>query len=67
MDATVIVAGIGAVPATLGAWAAVIAARRAGSSHTACEQIKSMLHAHMADEKIHYLPERRIGLRRERP
>lgn len=60
MDSTVIVTIVGAVPATLGAWAAVLAAKRSGSGGKDVKRMINMLDAHLKDGNIHYLPDRRI-------
>lgn len=61
MDATVMVTAIGAVPATLGAVAAVLAAKRSGAGGKDVKRMKAMLEAHVLDHNIHYLEERRNG------
>lgn len=60
MQAAIWIAAIGAFPASLAAWAAVIAARRAGVSDPDIAEIKQMLSDHIKDSSIHFQPDSRI-------
>lgn len=62
---TVIAAVVAAIPATLGAWAAVIAAKRSGHGNRKLTRVERMLTDHLTDGEIHYLPDRRLTGRKE--
>jgi hypothetical protein len=61
---SVVVALLAAVPSTLSAWAAVIAARRSGRGDRKLGDLHRLLSAHIRDGEVHYLPDRR-GVRQK--
>lgn len=54
MEPTVIVALIGAVPASLAAWAGVVAARRANGGRRDIRKLWALMEAHVKDGSIHH-------------
>jgi hypothetical protein len=57
----VVIVAIGAIPATLGAWAAVLAAKRSRVGNRDIRRMKTMLESHVTDGSLHYIDGRRNG------
>jgi len=65
MEPAIVIAAIGAIPASLGAWAAVLAATRSGTGNRDIRALKRMLQSHIEDRNVHYIEERRNGVVRK--